>query len=33
VVKTGSSIALLSAIVMLVLVAVGIYFENKKKQQ
>jgi hypothetical protein len=33
VVKTGSSIALFSAIVMLVLVAVGIYFENKKKQQ
>jgi len=30
VVKTGSAIALISAIVMLLLIGAGVYFENKK---
>jgi uncharacterized membrane protein YfhO len=33
VVKTGSTIALFSAIVMLLLIAAGIYFGNKNKIQ
>ena len=32
VVKTGSTIALISSIGMLLLIGAGVYFENKKKQ-
>ena len=32
VVKTGSTIALMSSIAMLLLIGAGVYFENKKKK-
>ena len=32
VVKTGSTIALISSITMLLLIGAGVYFENKKKK-